>query len=102
MELEKNITFKINATLTIGSINYITELNISKPTNPTNLFKTKCDIISPCALGGAINSASIKQLNCQAIVGAANNQLENQEIGEWLFKNNIIYSLFSSIAHRRR
>lgn len=61
-------------------------------TNPTNLFKTKCDIISPCALGGAINSASIKQLNCQAIVGAANNQLENQEIDEWLFKNNIIYS----------
>ena len=31
-------------------------------------------------------------LQCKAIVGAANNQLENLSIGEWLNKNNIVYS----------
>ena len=32
------------------------------------------------------------QLKCKAIVGAANNQLDNSETGEWLLKNNIVYS----------
>ena len=56
------------------------------------MFKTKCDIISPCALGGAINDQIKNQLQCKAIVGAANNQLENSTMGEWLNKKNIIYS----------
>ena len=60
--------------------------------SPENLFKPACDIISPCALGGAINGSTKKQLKCKAIVGAANNQLDNYETGEWLLKNNIIYS----------
>ena len=58
----------------------------------TDLFKTKCDIISPCALGASINELTKKQLQCTAIVGAANNQLENPETGDWLMRNNIIYS----------
>jgi len=56
------------------------------------LFKTNCDIISPCALGGAINVSTRDQLKCKGIVGAANNQLDNSETGEWLLKNNIVYS----------
>ena len=60
--------------------------------NPENLYKSNCDIISPCALGGAINVLTRSQLKCKAIVGAANNQLDNSETGEWLLKNNIIYS----------
>ena len=60
--------------------------------SPENLFKTNCDIISPCALGGAINASTRDQLKCKAIVGAANNQLDNSETGEWLLKNNIVYS----------
>ena len=59
---------------------------------PENLFKTKCDIISPCALGGVINNAVKNQLKCLAIVGAANNQLESSDIGGWLLKKKIIYS----------
>ena len=64
------------------------EINLIEAT-PDGLFKTKCDIISPCALGGAINDSNKNQLQCAAIVGAANNQLENPLIGEWLKKNNI-------------
>ena len=60
--------------------------------NPENLFNTTCDIISPCALGGAINASTRDQLKCRAIVGAANNQLDTSETGEWLLKNNIVYS----------
>ena len=60
--------------------------------SPENLFKTQCDIISPCALGGAINTQNRDQLKCNAIVGAANNQLDCPETGEWLLKKNIIYS----------
>ena len=67
------------------------EIKIMK-VNPENLYRTSCDIISPCALGGAINVSTRDQLKCKAIVGAANNQLDNPETGEWLLENNIVYS----------
>ena len=60
--------------------------------NPKDLIKTNCDIISPCALGGAINQSNKVLLRCKAIVGAANNQLEDPMIAEWLLKNKIVYS----------
>ena len=60
--------------------------------SPQKLFTTSCDIISPCALGGAINKTNKNQLTCKAIVGAANNQLDKAETAEWLFKNKIIYA----------
>ena len=88
---------KAKAKITASSINMevIKKLkdviNITEVT-PEDLFKTKCDIISPCALGGAINESTKNQLKCRAIVGAANNQLENSTLGEWLIKNNIVYS----------
>ena len=56
------------------------------------IFEKKCDIISPCALGSAINSEVKKKLKCKAIVGAANNQLDKPETAVWLKKNNIFYA----------
>ena len=88
---------KANAKITVASINkdhiekLKKEINFSE-TSPINLFKTKCDIISPCALGGAINALNKNKLQCKSIVGAANNQLEDPTIGEWLNKNNIVYA----------
>jgi leucine dehydrogenase len=88
---------KKNAKITVASINnelvkkLKSVINITE-VHPQDLFKTKCDIISPCALGGAINESNKNQLKCRAIVGAANNQLENPALGEWLIKNNIVYS----------
>ena len=88
---------KAGASITAASINLklINELkgqiNITE-VSPENLLKTKCDIISPCALGGSINKSTKKQLKCQAIVGAANNQLDSPETGEWLLKHRIVYS----------
>ena len=88
---------KANAVITAASINkeliekLKNEINLTE-TTPENLFKTKCDIISPCALGGAINYSNKNLLQCKAIVGAANNQLEDPNIGEWLNIHSIVYS----------
>ena len=83
--------------ITAASINKVLINELKKEikimeVNPENLYKSDCDIISPCALGGVINMSTRSQLKCKAIVGAANNQLDNSETGEWLLKNNIIYS----------
>src|SRR3990167_6596643 len=51
-----------------------------------------CDILAPCALGGIINQNSIPKLNCRAIVGAANNQLHEDEDGNRLAKREILYA----------
>ena len=56
------------------------------------IFEQKCDIVSPCALGGAINSKIKKKLKCKAIVGAANNQLDKSGTAVWLKENNIFYA----------
>ena len=86
---------------TIESADYVIDLGpgagknggtITFSVTPEKLYGIECDIISPCALGGAINNTNKDQLKCKAIVGAANNQLENSEIAEWLLKNKIVYS----------
>ena len=85
------------AKITAASIEMglIKELNKKFQVNcvsPENLYKTECDIISPCALGSAITHSNYNLLNCKAIVGAANNQLENSKVAELLLKNKIVYS----------
>ena len=88
---------KVGAKITASSINaelikkLKSEIDFTEA-KPEDLFKTNCDIVSPCALGSAINQSNKDQLKCKAIVGAANNQLENSEIAEWLLKNKIVYS----------
>ena len=58
----------------------------------SELYSMDLDIFSPCALGGILNSESIKKLNCKIIAGAANNQLENDKIHDIELKEkNIIY-----------
>ena len=52
---------KAGARITVASINQESINELKKiieiaEVSPENLFKTSCDIISPCALGGAINS----------------------------------------------
>jgi valine dehydrogenase (NAD+) len=44
-------------------------------TPPERAHTVECDIFSPCALGAVLTPERIPELRCQAIVGAANNQL---------------------------
>ncbi|HVA73010.1 MAG TPA: Glu/Leu/Phe/Val dehydrogenase dimerization domain-containing protein [Acidimicrobiales bacterium] len=50
-----------------------------------------CDIFAPCALGAVLNSRTIPELHCRAVVGAANNQLETDADGEELARRGIVY-----------
>lgn len=57
------------------------------------IYDTDADIFAPCALGGIINTDTIERLNCKVIAGAANNQLENEDIhGDMLVQKGIIYA----------
>jgi leucine dehydrogenase len=65
----------------------------AEPIAAEKIHAVKCDIFSPCALGAALNSESIPELQCRVVAGAANNQLDNEiEDGERLDKLGIIYA----------
>ncbi len=51
-----------------------------------------CDFFSPCALGAGLNEETIPKLNCQAVVGSANNQLATDEDAKRLADRDILYA----------
>jgi len=52
----------------------------------------KVDILSPCALGAAINNKTIPKLRCKVVAGGANNPLEKEFKDEKeLLKKGIVY-----------
>ncbi|CEP66182.1 Glutamate/phenylalanine/leucine/valine dehydrogenase, bacterial/archaeal [Moorella glycerini] len=59
---------------------------------PEDIYGVECDIYSPNALGGTINDQTIPQLKCNAIVGAANNQLKEERHGDILHEKGILYA----------
>ena len=64
-----------------------------KVVSPELIYKNPMDIYSPCALGATVNTETLGQLRCSIIAGAANNQLENEEIhGLMLLENGILYA----------
>ena len=44
----------------------------------------ECDVLAPCALGGAIDAANVGQLRCEIVCGAANNQLADEALADEL------------------
>jgi leucine dehydrogenase len=58
----------------------------------SDLMQLQVDVFAPCAMGAIINEKSINHLRCQAIAGAANNQLATPEIGDHLHQNGILYA----------
>lgn len=56
------------------------------------ILKVECDIFAPCARGGVLNKESIPQLKCACVVGAANNQLLEEEDAKRLFERGILYA----------
>jgi glutamate dehydrogenase/leucine dehydrogenase len=51
-----------------------------------------CDIFSPCGLGAVLNPATIPELRCWAVAGAANNQLASPACGQLLADAGILYA----------
>lgn len=59
---------------------------------PEAILDVPCEIFSPNALGGVISEASLGRLTCQAIAGAANNQLASATVGDALHTRGILYA----------
>jgi len=47
----------------------------AKAVHPSQILKTECDVLAPCAAGGIINDQTVGEFRCKAIAGSANNQL---------------------------
>jgi leucine dehydrogenase len=83
---------------------YIAEINPQKLKNikkrfpktiivePQKIHKMPVDVFVPCALNGSLNRTSVGELKCKIIAGCANNQLENEKVGDMLYKRGILYA----------
>jgi len=92
-----NYLFWNKAELIVTDINEevlkkMTFLYGAKIVKPQDIYKQHCDIFSPCAIGGVINDETIKEFNCKAICGAANNQLLEDRHADILRDKNILYA----------
>lgn len=64
-----------------------------KAVDSEDYFKTECDVLAPCALGGIINAHTIPMIKAPIIAGGANNVLEHEDRdGEALVERGITYA----------
>ena len=59
---------------------------------PADEMTVACDILAPCALGGAIDADNLKRLRCGIVCGCANNQLTDEGLAETLAERGILYA----------
>ena len=58
----------------------------------SKIYDLDCDIFSPCALGGVINSETIPKIHAEIIAGCANNQLLREGDAIDAQKRGILYA----------
>ena len=59
---------------------------------PSKEMLAECDLLAPCALGGAIDAANLGRLRCEIVCGCANNQLADDGLAEALAERGILYA----------
>lgn len=59
---------------------------------PDDIYSVKCDVFSPCALGGILDDKNIRKLKCRIVAGSANNQLKSGRHGYKLEERGILYA----------
>lgn len=59
---------------------------------PTEAVTAECDLLAPCALGGAIDADNVEQLRCEIVCGAANNVLADRSLANRLAERGILYA----------
>ncbi|MDQ2675211.1 MAG: Glu/Leu/Phe/Val dehydrogenase family protein [Actinomycetota bacterium] len=59
---------------------------------PEAAVEAECDIVSPCAVGGAIHAENVDELRCRVVCGAANNQLADESLAEVLAERGILFA----------
>jgi glutamate dehydrogenase/leucine dehydrogenase len=60
--------------------------------DPVDALSTTCDVLAPCALGAVLSSATIPDLRCAAVCGAANNQLDTDDDAVRLADAGVLYA----------
>jgi leucine dehydrogenase len=59
---------------------------------PEGAMLTRCEVLAPCALGGAVDEANAALLRCEVVCGAANNILAGEELAETLRRRGVLYA----------
>ncbi len=59
---------------------------------PDEILESRCHILAPCALGGAIRAELIDSLRAKVICGCANNQLAAEGLATELAARDILYA----------
>ena len=60
--------------------------------DPADAMETECEVLAPCALGGAISAANATRLRCDVVCGSANNQLADESLAGPLAERGILYA----------
>ena len=91
------LLFQDGAKLSVSDFNetavkrVVDEFNAS-PVSTSEIMTLNCDVFSPCALGQILHPESIEKLNTSIVAGSANNQLQNDALGDALLKKGILYA----------
>jgi leucine dehydrogenase len=56
------------------------------------ILEVECDILAPCALGGALTDYVVGKMRSKVVAGAANNQLRTAQVGRILHGKGIFYA----------
>jgi leucine dehydrogenase len=89
---------KENANITITDINEERLMQIAKETGAKvmlgdGIYDLDIDIYAPCALGATLNTNTLNRLKCSIISGAANNQLEDENVhGKMAMDKGMLYA----------
>lgn len=59
---------------------------------PELALEAECDVLAPCALGGAVNPGNVERLRCRVVCGSANNQLADDSLAARLAEREILYA----------
>jgi leucine dehydrogenase len=60
--------------------------------DPDDAMLAECDLLAPCALGGAITEDNVDSLGCEIVCGAANNQLADDALAVLLAERGVLYA----------
>jgi valine dehydrogenase (NAD+) len=55
------------------------------------ILALELDVLAPCALGGLIDNALARSIDCRVVVGAANNPLTDSDVARTLMRRGILY-----------
>jgi leucine dehydrogenase len=56
------------------------------------MWEVKADVLSPCAVGGILDTDAVSRLKVKLVAGSANNQLDQEASGVLLFRRKILYA----------